>query len=168
MAQENIVIENARIIFRNFSGNASRYNPAGNRNFAVFLDGELPDILAKDGWNVKWLEARDDEDERQAYLQVAVSFNAYPPKILMITGQGKTLLTEDMVHVLDWAEIETVDLIIRPYNWTVNDKSGVKAYVKSMYVTIVEDEFESKYYDIPFSGTSEPDVIDEDYHLIDE
>lgn len=162
MEKQNIIIENAKIIFRNFSGEGSRFNPEGNRNFAVLLDEELSSILETDGWNVKWLEPREDGDERQAYLPVALSFNNYPPKILMISGQGKTLLTEDMIHILDWAEIETIDLIIRPYNWgPINDKSGIKAYVKSMYVTIVEDEFESKYYDIPFSGAEADHIPDE-------
>lgn len=148
MVNKNIVIENARIGFRNFSGEEGKFNPKGRRNFCVFLDTELGEVLQDDGWNIRWLEPREEEDEKQAFLQVAVSYNNIPPKIVQITSRGQTILDEDMVGVLDWAEIENVDVIIRPYNWEVSGKKGVKAYVKSMYVTILEDEFAHKYNDI--------------------
>lgn len=148
MVNKNIVIENARIGFRNFSGEEGKFNPKGRRNFCVFLDTELGEVLQDDGWNIRWLEPREEEDEKQAYLQVAVRYNNIPPKIVQITSRGQTILDEDMVGVLDWAEIENVDVIIRPYNWEVSGKKGVKAYVKSMYVTILEDEFAHKYNDI--------------------
>lgn len=152
--QNNLVVENARILFRNFSGKEGRFNPAGRRNFCVILETELANILLEEGWNVKWLEPRDVEDTRQAYLQVSVNFNNFPPKILLITSRGKTLVTEDTASMLDWAEIENVDLIIRPYEWEVSGKTGIKAYVKSMYITIVEDEFEHKYGTMPLAGES--------------
>jgi hypothetical protein len=154
MVKNNIVIENARIGFRNFSGNAGKFNPAGRRNFCVFLDPKLGSVLENDGWNVRWLQPRDEADEQTPYLQVAVSYENISPKIVLVTKKGKTVLEDDTVNLLDWAEIESVDLIIRPYNWEVQGKSGVKAYVKSMYVTIVEDEFESKYYDVPDSASN--------------
>lgn len=152
MVKNNIVIENAQIGFRNFSGNAGKFNPAGRRNFCVFLDNELGKVLESDGWNVRWLQPKDEAEEPKPYLQVAVSYDNIPPKIVLVTKKGKTILDETAVNILDWAEIASVDIIIRPYNWEVSGKGGVKAYVKSMYVTIVEDEFESKYYDVPDSA----------------
>lgn len=147
-----IVIDNARIGFRNFTGKEGKYNRAGSRNFCVFLESDMGKTLMDDGWNIRWLQPRDSNEDEQACLQVAVSFTKIPPKIVLITGRGKTVLDEESVSLLDWAEISYVDLIVRPYNWDVNGKQGVKAYVKSMYITLAEDKFESKYYDVPDSA----------------
>ena len=153
MVKNNIVIENARIGFRNFSGKEGKFNPAGRRNFCVFIEEDLATRLENDGWNVRWLNPKDDHEDRQAYIQVSVSYENIPPKIIIVSSKGKTILDESSVSILDWAEINEVDLIICPYNWEVSGKSGVKAYIKTMYVTIVEDEFESKYNDVPDSAT---------------
>ena len=119
-ATDNIIIENARIMFRNFSGKEEKYNRAGDRNFCVIIeDHNDAQRLIEDGWNVRVMPPREEGDEPRHYIQ-------------------------------DFAEISNVDLIIRPYNWiiqegTKNEKSGVKAYLKTMYVTIEEDEFAEKY-----------------------
>ena len=154
MVENNIRIEGARIGFRNFSGEEGRFNPKGRRNFCVFLEEDIAKDMKKEGWNVKWLEPREEGDDPQAYLQVKVVFGKIPPKIVLVTGRGKTRLDEDTVNILDWAEIQNVDLIIRPYNWEVNGDTGVSAYIKTMYVTLREDEFETKYYDVPDSAAS--------------
>ena len=151
-AQSNISIEGARIGFRNFSGVAGKFNAKGNRNFCVFLDFELGEVLEQDGWNVRWLEPRDEDEARQAYLQVALNYGTFPPNVVLITKAGKSLLDADTINILDWADITNVDIIIRPYNWEFNGKTGVKAYVKSMYVTLAEDDFEGKYKDVPDSA----------------
>ena len=156
MVNNNITIEGARIVFRNFEGKEGKFNTAGKRNFCVLLDDELAKTLQDDGWNIKWLQPREEGDEPQAYIQVAVNFGTVPPKIVLVTSGGKQTLDERNINILDWAEIANVDLIIRPYNWEMNGKTGVKAYIKSMYVTIAEDEFEKKYADVPDSARNVP------------
>lgn len=157
IVKNNIVIEGARIGFRNFSGKEGQFNPAGRRNFCVFLEEELAKTLEEDGWNVRWLQPKNEDEAPQGYLQVTVSFDNIPPKIIIVSSNGKTILDAESVNILDWAEISDVDVVIRPYNWAMHEgtkaeKRGVKAYIKSMYVTLVEDEFEKKYTNLPDSA----------------
>ena len=143
--RSNITIEGARIIFRNFKGEASQFNRAGDRNFCVVLDKETADTLAADGWNIKVKPPREEGDDELIYMKVKVAFGNYPPIIKMVTSKGATRLNEDTVMMLDAAAIENVDMIISPYEYTVQGKSGVAAYLKKMYVTIAEDDLDKKY-----------------------
>jgi hypothetical protein len=142
-------MEGVKIIFRNFEGKEGQYNRAGDRNFAVLIDQTVAEAMASDGWNVKWLKPREDAeegDEPQAYLQVTANFDkGRPPRVVMITSRGRTNLDEHTVEMLDWADIQNTDMIVRPYEWSVNGKTGVKAYLQSIYVTVEEDDLERKY-----------------------
>ncbi len=150
----SIVIENARLIFRNFSGEEGKFNSKGNRNFCVLLEDDLARDLEKDGWNVKYLKPREDGDEPQPYLQVKVRFDNYPPKVVIITSKGKRQLDEDEIGNLDWFIFDKVDVKIRPYPYDINGKSGVSAYLKTMYAILMEDELELKYADVEDSAQS--------------
>lgn len=151
-----LTLEGARIVFRNFGGKEGMYNREGNRNFAVLIDDEdVERQLKRDGWNVKYLNARDEDEVDQPYLQVSVNFKGRPPTVVMINSRGRTDLSEDEVEILDWVDIANVDMILNPYEWNVSGKSGVKAYAKSIFVTVDENELDLKYANVPYAGKEE-------------
>ena len=142
--QLEVKIENAKIAFRNFAGAEGKFNPAGNRNFCVFLPDDVARQMEADGWNIKWLNSYPDEPP-QGMINVKVSFGNYPPTMMLISDGKMTQLNEHNVNVLDFAELETVDLILRGYTWSVSGKTGVKAYIKNGYFVLVVDELAKKY-----------------------
>lgn len=155
-SENNVMMEGVRIIFRNFEGKEGPYNKAGERNFAVLLDDKIAEILAEDGWNVKWLKPREDEVEEgeteQPYLPVSLRYDVFPPHVVLVTSRNRTTLEESQVEMLDYSDITNVDLIVRPHNWDVNGKTGIKAYVKTMFVTIEEDALVRKYAELDNDG----------------
>lgn len=139
-------IDEARIIYRNFSGAPSKYNREGDRNFAVVIpDEELAQELANRGWNVKIKPPRDEDETPFMYLPVKVKFNDRGPNVYLKTGNRRNKLDEESVGCLDHVDIMSVDLDIRPYDWEVNDKSGRTAYLQSMEVFQQIDRFEERF-----------------------
>lgn len=137
-------IDNAKIMFRNFAGASKNYNPAGNRNFCVFLPDDIAESMERDGWYVRWLNSREGEAP-QAMISVKLNYGNYPPNIVLVSDGKMSKLSEENVNVLDFAELEQVDLILRGYTWEVQGKSGIKAYLKEGYFVLVVDELAKKY-----------------------
>ena len=152
-----VEIGDAKLIWRNFSGKAGKFNAEGVRNFNVIIDEDTYEVLAKDGWNVRVVMPKDDMDPDTPplyILPVKVSFKNRPPQIQLISSTGRRFLDEETVSMLDFIDIKTCDIVVSPYNYDVAGKKGVSGYLKSLYVTIVEDRFAGKYADIPTSAVN--------------
>lgn len=165
MAEEQlspVLIEDAELIYRNFSGREGPYNLPGSRNFCVVLDPVIADQLVADGWNVRLTKVQEEGDDGRPYLPVQIGYKIRPPRVVLITSRGRTTLDESMIEILDWVDIRTADLIANPSHWDVGGKSGIKAYLKTLFVTIEEDYLEQKY------GITASDMTGEDAIPLDE
>lgn len=141
-------IDNAHIIYRNFSGLASKYNREGDRNFAVIVETQdIADALIENGWNVKIKPPREEGDDPFIYFTVKVKFNDHGPNVYLKTGGIKNKLDEESVDILDKVDIINVDLDVRPYDWEVNDKTGRTAYLQSIMIEQEVDRFADRYDD---------------------
>lgn len=163
MAAENakeFTVENARIIFSNFEGKEKTFNKEGNRNFAVVIDDlDMVEELREDGWLLKPLKPRNEEEEDHPRFQLPVAIN-YPkdyeslwPTVLVANPTTKkiTKLGQDEIKMLDWIDYTDATVVIRPRRWT--DDSGkmrIKAFLKEIAVTLVSNPIEEKYSDYEY------------------
>lgn len=158
---KDLVLEGVRLIYRNFEGRKDKFNKEGDRNFGVVIPQEEADKLVEEGWLVKCRPPREEGDPVLCFLQVSLRFDFFPPRIYMVTSRGKTAMDEETCKLLDEADIENVDIVIRPYNWSVDGEVGTKAYLKSIWVTVQETELDLKYADVPDAGGSRADYLEE-------
>lgn len=144
----DLIIEGARIMHSNLAGEAGKFNAEGVRSFNLVIDDrDFAHQLAADGWNIReYIPKNADPDSEPIYLiKTFARFDKKPPKIICIKGGVQTPLNENTVGLLDHADIEHIDLIVHPYIWEYAGKSGVKAMLNEMYVTIKESPFDRKY-----------------------
>ena len=146
-------IEDARITYKNFEGRGDKYNREGDRNFAVIIPTqEDADLLLDNGWNVKIKEPRDGYDEPFMYLPVKIKFNGRGPSAYVISGNKPTRLNEETIGMIDDIDIQSVNMDLRPYDWSVNGKEGRTAYLQAIEVIQNIDRFGAKYVEdgLPF------------------
>lgn len=142
-------IDDARIIWKNFSGRGDRFNREGDRNFHLVIpDQEICDALKNDkneygdSWNVKIKPPREDGDVPFMHMLVKVKFNGRGPNVYLMSGDNKVLLNEDTISCLDDIDITSVDLDIRPYDDTLPNGSSFRtAYLSAMRVHQRVDRF---------------------------
>lgn len=143
-----LAIDNARIIFKNFTGKDDKFGREGDHSFSIVIeDDALAEQLSNDGWNVKPLTPRDPDEKVNHFIKVKISFKVRPPKIWLLTNHKRTLLDEDTIATLQYARIENADVVVSPWRWEVNSKTGIAAYLETLYVKIEDDPFADKYAD---------------------
>ena len=139
-------IEDARIIYRNFTGAGSKFNREGDRNFAVIIpNDDIKDELVEAGWTVKIKPPREDYEDPFMFLPVKIKFNNRGPAAYVQSGSGVTRLNEDTIDMLDEIDIASVDMDLRPYDWEVNGKTGRTAYLQAISVTQNVDRFGARF-----------------------
>lgn len=159
--REVITIRDAAIIFKNFTGEKKQYNAEGDRNFSVMLNEADALGLQDQGFNVKPIKQREDDDEQLYHLKVKINFANRPPRVWLVSnidpetgiGRSRNMLGEGMVGILDQLESTRVDLTLTPYDWDVNGKSGRTLYLQSLFFTMYEDELEQEYANVQQIGT---------------
>lgn len=143
----NLIIDDARIIYRNLSGEPSQYNREGDRNFSLVIpDQDVANALIDEGWNVKIRAPREEGDMPFMHLPIKARFNDYGPTVYLRSGKNMVKLDEESVGQLDHIDIEFVDMEVRPYDWSRPDgSSGRSAYLASMCVTQKVDRYMARY-----------------------
>ena len=139
-------IDDARIVYRNFSGIGSKFNREGDRNFSIVIpDEELRGKLPEYSWNVKSKPSRDEDEPPFMHLPVKIKFNDRGPACYLVSGDTCNRLDEETVGVIDDVDILSCSMDIRPYDWDVNGKTGRTAYLQSIEVIQKVDRFAAKY-----------------------
>ena len=152
--KEKLTIQDARICYKNFRGQATDYNAGGKRNFSVVFDDDQAEMLSKDGWPIRTRPPREGHEDEGNFNTMKVNIAAYKgdaerdPKIYRICNNKKVLLTAKTVGCLDFDTIVKIDLRVRPYNWERANRSGTSAYLDAMYVTVEDDELAALYENV--------------------
>ena len=151
---KKITIRDAQLApykFRNFEGRETEYNRAGDRNFVLFLDKNLAQQLEADGAPVSWKPDRYNDGEMRAQMKVHVKYRdrkgnpTIPPKVVLVTKRNQTQLDESTIGMLDSADIEKCDLVLNQYANGASMGPENSVGLKTMYVTLSEDEFADDY-----------------------
>jgi len=158
-----IRVSDAEIAFKNFAGQARRFNAAGARNFHLVLDTDTAINLENLGWNISWHDPKREDEIRWASLKVAVRFDMFPPTITAKTigTNVRVPLNESTVGVLDWAELDHIRLMITASFWeNAKGEHGYKAYLSRMIAVIDPDDLDMEGIDVP--DNSHSSVVEDD------
>ena len=143
-----VEIDDARLVYRNFRGEGSRFNREGERNFSVIIpNDEIANALMNEGFNVKIKPPMEEGEDPFMHLKVKVNFNDRGPIVWLVSGNRRVRLDEDSVRRLDSIDIRSVNLDIQRgrEKWEINGQSGYAAYLRSIEVIQEIDRFSARF-----------------------
>ena len=148
---KTLEIDNAVIIWKNFSGKANRFGNS-NRHFNVVVNKEVADELTKKGVLVHpyFPEEKNVGDPLFYSFDVKINFESnYPPLVTVYTEYNgiKThnAIGLDSLAALDTISFESADCIVNIYSSTKNPGKA-SAYLRKLNVIHRQvDEFGGKY-----------------------
>ena len=145
-------ISDARIIWKNFAGEAKHYYMKGQYGFTLLIpDLETAEALQNDknkygvGWNVSIKDGNEDSDPFMK-LKVKINHDGPRPIDIYLDVNGKvTKLDKESSAMIDDISIRSVDLDISP-----NDGEGTfgpyrTAYLRAIWVYQEVDRFADRY-----------------------
>lgn len=143
-----IVIQDAKLLFRNFAGAARPpYNQAGDRNCNVLVPPELAAQLKADGWNVRTLKATDETVEPGQTIAFTINMQSqFPPRIWLCTpGHKPELMEADDLQILDYAKFTSVSLKINPWIWQASPQR-VSGFLEEGFFELEPDPLRDRYF----------------------
>lgn len=131
-----IEISNAKILWKNFTGVSGFYDKEGGRNFCLVLpDDASVNFFKQNGYSVAIKLSGVEVREFIRYLKVKLKFNNGEPTIILKSNNKTIRVDENLVSVLDFIKIKSIDMSIKPYHWELpNGEHGQIAYLNSMTV----------------------------------
>lgn len=135
----SLVIKDAEIYFKNFRGRELPFNPAGRRTFCVRIDGRKARKLKKDGWSIKVMYINKSRTKRRWYLPVTI-YESYADtkinsKVVAIMSDGGLKICKQLnghsLGLLDVVDIGHSNMVIHGYEYNVNGRHGIKAYLRN-------------------------------------
>lgn len=145
-------IEDARIIWPNFSGEATKFTREGDQFFTLVIPTvEMYEALMNDTneygvpWNIKYSEPRTEDEEPFIRMKVKVKFNDYGPKVYLKSGNRTVELDQESIKCLDNMALSNIDMYIRPFDGEANGQPYRAAYLQTMHVT--QDVYADPYAD---------------------
>lgn len=166
----NINIVDGVIAYSNFSGRINECNENGNRTVTFVIPDDIAQDLINDGWNIRLQLPKNDDENPRYLLEVTMSFRTKDgrpkdPKVFIVREDNSIVhMTEETIGTLDGKDIISADAVIGPWYWERNGRSGIKAYINSLYLKIKENPIDAKYRPMidrmnnSFVGTNDLDL----------